>query len=277
MNRKRLLLAALVGLLILSLAYAFWAMPRQEKAPPRAGTPRPTAKKPAAGKKEPPPADRLHLGLLAQMPQPFPGAGRDIFRFRGGWAPPVEGAEEAMAPAVEAPPPPPPPPPTPEQILQAKVAGFTFLGFLDKGGVKTVFLSSAGELYLVKAGERFGKSRELLAQEINATELVVRAAEGPETVRVQLVENEALKPAMLAPGGSGGVSRIPAVPGTVRPGGVSFPSRRSVLQQRASVPTPPPAEEEEVEQDEQPPNENVNQEEPQTQELPGGEGNGKAK
>ncbi|NJC88754.1 MAG: hypothetical protein FIB02_09575, partial [Desulfuromonas sp.] len=94
MNRKRLLLAALVGLLLLSLAYAFWAMPRQEKAPPRAEASRPAAKKPAAGKKEPPLADRLHLGLLAQLPQPFPGAGRDIFRFRGGGAPVAEAFEE---------------------------------------------------------------------------------------------------------------------------------------------------------------------------------------
>lgn len=277
MNRKRLLLAVLAGLLLLSLVYAFWAMPRQEKAPPRAETPRPVAKKPLAGKKEQPPADRLHLGLLAQLPQPFPGAGRDIFRFHGGWAPVVAAPEVAAPPIAEAPPPPPPPPPTAEQILRQKVAGFTFLGFLDKGGVKTVFLSSAGEVFLVKAGERFGKGQDLLAQEINATELVVRAVEGPETVRVKLVENEALKPAMMSPGGSG-VSRAPeAASGMARPGGGMFPSRRSVLQQRAPVRTAPPAEEENVEQDEPPPNENVTQEELIKQGLPGGEGNGNAK
>lgn len=277
MNRKRLLLAALVGLLLLSLVYAFWAMPRQEKAPPRTETPRPVAKKPVVGKKEPPPADRLHLGLLAQTPQPFAEAGRDIFRFRGGWAPAVEAPEMAAPPVEVAPPPPPPPPPTPEQILREKVAGFTFLGFLDKGGVKTVFLSSAGELFLVKAGERFGKSQDLLAQEINATELVVRAAEGPETVRVKLVEKEALKPAMMSSGG-GGASRPPeAASGMTRPGGGMFPSRRSVLQQRTPVRTAPPAEEENVEQDEQPPNENVTQEELIKQGLPGGEGDGNAK
>ncbi|MCM2264512.1 MAG: hypothetical protein NDI73_04900 [Desulfuromonadales bacterium] len=278
MNRKRLLLAALAGLLLLSLAYAFWAMPRQEKAPPRAETPRAVAKKPLAGKQEPPPADRLHLGLLAETPQPFPGAGRDIFRFRGGWAPVVEAPTMIAPPVAVVAPPPPPPPPTPEQILQQKVAGFTFLGFLDKGGVKTVFLSSAGDLFLVKAGERFGKGQELLAQEINATELVVRAGEGSETVRVKLVENEALKPTMLTSGGGGGVSGVPGTAsGMARPGGGIFPSRRSVLPQRAPLRTAPPAEAENVEQDEPPPNENVTQEEPGKQGLPGGEGNGNTK
>lgn len=277
MNRKRLLLAALAGLLVLSLAYAFWATPRQEKAPPRAETPRPATKKPTAGTKEPPPADRLHLGLLAQLPQPFPGAGRDIFRFRGSGTPVVEASEEAALPIEAPPPPPPPPPPTPEQVLREKVAGFTFLGFLDKGGVKTVFLSSAGDLFLVKAGERFGKGQELVAQEINATELVVRAVEGSETVRVKLVENEALKPALLTPGGVGGGGRSPAaVPGMARPGGGMFPSRRSILQQRAPVQTAPSAEEEEIEVDEPSPDDNANQEEPD-QGAPGGEGNGNAK
>ena len=81
-------------------------------------------------------------GLLAQEPQPFPGAGRDIFRFRGG-GPPRRSRrpKRSRRPSVGSATAPPPPPPTPEEILQAKVAGFTFLGFLDKGGVKTVFLS----------------------------------------------------------------------------------------------------------------------------------------
>jgi hypothetical protein len=129
MNRKRLLLAVLIGLLVLSLAYAFWAMPRQEKAPPRVEgarsvASRSAAPKPAAGKTAPPPADRLHLGLLAQEPQPFSDAARDIFRFRGAPAPTVAATAEASPPEAEEeapPPPPPPPPPMPEEILREKV------------------------------------------------------------------------------------------------------------------------------------------------------------
>jgi len=276
MNRKRLLLAALVGLLVLSLAYAFWAMPRQETAPPRDAGPRPAAKPKSSGTAGRPAADRLNLGLLAQTAQPFPGADRDIFRFRGGGMPPIE-APVVAAPPVEAAPPPPPPPPTPEEILRQKVASFTFLGFLDKGGVKTVFLSSGGELFLVKAGEPFGKNRDLLAQEINARELVVRAAEGPETVRVQLVESEALRPALMGPGAAGPAAGSRSMPSALRQGGANIPPRRSILPQRAvSRPPLPAAEEsgEQVEQNVQPPDDGVKKEELLEQGLPGGDGNG---
>lgn len=274
MNRKRLLLAALVGLLLLSLAYAFWAMPRQEKAPPRAETPRPAAKKAAAGKKAPPPADRLHLGLLAQEPQEFPGAKRDIFRFHGGWAPPVEELEAAMPAPIDVEPPPPPPPPTPEELLRAAVTRITFLGFLEKGGVRTVFLSSGGELFLVKAGEAFGRDKALVAREINAKELVIGWLQGPELVRVQLIENEALKPATLAPG-----SMAQPQGSGFRPGGMAIPPRRGILPPRSAArPAAPPPEEEiideEVEEEPQPPDDGVEQEEPPDEEAPGGEGNG---
>lgn len=274
MNRKRLLLAALGGLLLLSIAYAFWAMPRQEQAPPRPEAPRPAARAKVPGKTGQVAADRLHLGLLAQAPQPFPGAGRDIFRFSGGRAAPaVEGPVAAAPPEEEVSPP--PPPPTPEQILRQKVAGFTFLGFLDKGGVKTVFLSGSGELFLVKAGERFGKTRELLAQEITATELVVRAPAGPETVRVRLVENEALKPQVMGSGGAGAASAPGDGATELRQEETAAPAQRSFRRRR----TPPPPEPEEaaaaeVQQDVQPPADGVKQEEPPNQGLPGGEGNG---
>lgn len=272
MNRKRLLLAALVGLLILSLGYAFWAMPRQEKAPPRAEGVRATTKKPAAGKVAQPSSERLHLGLLAQEPQPFSDAARDIFRFRGGGSAAVEAAEAAASaePVVEAPPPPPPPPPTPEEILQGKVTGITVLGSLDKGGVKTLFLSYEGEMSLVKAGETFGKQRDLVAKEITASELVVGSAEGPATVRILLVDNDGLTPATMTPGEASQGARSSGV----RPGGMAIPPRRGILQPRVAE---PPPEEEMVAPDEQPPDENVIQEEPPNEEVPTGEGNGNAK
>ena len=274
MNRKRLVLAVLVAVLALSLLYAFWAMPRQEQAPPRAATPRPAAKPPAAGKKVPPAADRLYLGMLAEARQPFPGAGRDIFRFRGGQAPAVK-IPVVVAPPVEEPPP--PPPPTPEQLLQGKVAGFTFLGFLDKGGVKTVFLSSGGDLFLVKAGDRFGKSRDLLAQDITGNQLVVRAVDGEVTVRVQLIENEALKPGSMGTRGDDGSLRRTGSSG-VRSGGSALPPRRSILPRRV-VPAPQSVEDRSDGgdgQETQPPDDGVKQEEPPNRQvLPGGEGNGK--
>lgn len=279
MNRKRMLLAVLAGLFALSVIYAFWAMPRQETAPPRAAAPRPEVKGPAA-KPGAPAADRLNLGLLAQRPQPFPGAGRDIFRFRGRPAPalsaPVAAVPSAQVPPPEPPPPPPPPPPpTPEQILREKVAGFTFLGFLDKSGVRTVFLSSAGELFLVKAGDLFGKDRSLVAREITDRELVVGSVHDSATVRVKLLEKEALTPATLSGGGNAGIRKVPgAVSGGGRPAGALFPARRSVLQQRTAAQPVPADGEGSIQEDAQSPNEEVNQVEPAKKELPGGEGNG---
>lgn len=263
MNRKRLILAALVGVLILSLAYAFWATPRQEKAPPRAEGARTTAKKPAAGKVVQPPADRLHLGLLSQEPQPFSGTTRDIFRLQGGGAAPAASGTEALeAPAVveAAPPPPPSPPPTPDEILREKTAGIKVLGSLDKGGARTVFLSFDGTVSVVKAGEHLGKNRDLVVKELTASELVVGAVDGPETVRIRLAEQDSPTVTTISSGavpGAGG--------GAARPSGVAIPPRRGLLQ-RPTIQPPP---QEPVEQEE-PLNQNVTQEQLLKQ-TPGGD------
>jgi hypothetical protein len=283
MNRKRLVLAVLGGMLILSLGYAFWATPRQEKAPPRVEGTKPAIKKsadrkPAAGKIAPPQGDRLHLGLLSQEPQPFPGTTRDIFRLQGGGAAPAPEVTEATAPppVVEvAPPPPPPPPPTPEEILREKTTDIKILGSLDKGGVKTVFLSFEGTVSVVKAGERFGKNRDLVAKEITASELVVGAVDGPETIRVRLVEKEA--PSLSTMSSAAGSPS--AGNGAVRSGGMVIPPRRGILSAPGgaspqAAPEEEAVEQEAVEQEEPPPIEDVIQEEPVNEEPPSGEGNG---
>lgn len=278
MNRKRLVLAALLALLVLSIAYAFWAMPRQEQAPPRAAPPRPAAKTAAPGKVVQPAADRLHLGLLTQTPQAFSGAKRDIFRFRGGWPVPVAIPVVSAPSVVEVPPP--PPPPTAEQILQQQVGRFTFLGFLQKGAARTVFLSSGGEVFLVKAGDRFGKQQELLAREITATELVVGAPEGMATVRVKLVEKQPLKPGSGLPAAIGSGAQEKGGATGLRPEGVSFPTRRPLLQQRTFPrPSVPAAAEESQngEVDMQPPDDGVTEEEPPQDGLPEGEDDGDKK
>jgi len=210
MNRKRLVLAALLGLLVLSIAYAFWAMPRQEQAPPRAATPRPAAKakppgkmsQPAAkatppGKASQPAANRLHLGLLAQTPQPFPGSGRDIFRFHGVGA--SAPAVDVAPPVEEAPPPPPSPPPTPEELLRQALSSYKVLGFLEKGGVRSLFVTDGKDVLVIKSGERFGSRGNFIASEITATELVVAQKSDPSvTVRLPL-EVSSQEPAVMSP------------------------------------------------------------------------------
>ena len=274
MSRQRLVLVGLVAVLALSLVYAFWAMPRQEKAPPRPAPVKPavslvkTGKPAPAGKVEKqvkPSSEHLLLELLGREPQVFPGAGRDIFRF-GGRAQTVVEVEPVE---VEPPPEPPKPPPTPEEILKGSLKDITFLGFLDKGGKRTVFLTSGDDVYLVKAGERFGKNRELIAKEISARQLVVGWVDGPETVKVQLLENEKLQPATISGASSGGLSGGPNVSGG-RPRPANIAPRRLLMPQRA--PSVPPAEEPPVEEPpppvEEPP---PSQEELLQQGLPSGE------
>lgn len=199
MNRKRLLLVVLLGGLLLSLLYAYLATPRLEKAPPREAA-RKSRGAVAEGAVEYG-GVRVRLEALTGDRTPFPGARRDIFRFR----------EKPVLPAppppvkVEAPPEPvvviPPQPvlPTPAEELQAALSRFTFLGFLAKGGERTVFLSSGGELFLVKAGERFGKEMEFLVTGIEGQTLEVQRTGQGGLIRIPLVESEALRPAVSTP------------------------------------------------------------------------------
>jgi hypothetical protein len=194
MNRQRILLTILVGVLIASLAYAILAMPRQEQAPPRAAAP--VAKGGAAGKAKP--AVRLHLELLASESEPFPGTGRDIFRLRRAVPPPVT-APVALARPEAPPPPPPPSPPTAEELLRQALAGYKVLGFLEKGGVRSVFLANGPDVVVVRAGQPFGAGNRFVAAEVTATELVVASADRTATVRVSLGDVGSREPAIIAP------------------------------------------------------------------------------
>jgi len=202
MNRQRLLLTGLAGALVLSIVYAYWAMPRQETAPPRsagpvakAGT---AAKKPAVSETQAA-SGRLHLELLNTEPQPLPATGRDIFRFRGGWAPVAAVPELVAPPEVAPPPPPPPPPPTPEQLLRQTLTGYKVLGYLDKGGARSVFLADDRDVYVVKAGKSFGTGNRFIVTEIAATELVITTADRSVTARLPLGESGTREPAVMSP------------------------------------------------------------------------------
>ena len=201
MNRKRLTLAILLGILAFCLVYAYLAAPRQQKASPRAtagnnvksGIERLQAQSP----------QRVRLESMKRQETPFPGADRDIFRFK-------ERPVRVVLPAAKTPAPDPVPVPvvvevakpvmpTPIELTQKALSKFTFLGFMSKQGERTVFLSSEGELFVVKAGERFGTKREFLVTGIEAQFLKVRRDGDAQAVQVPLVENESLKPAVSAP------------------------------------------------------------------------------
>ena len=81
MNRKRVILGALLGVLAICVVYAYLATPRLEKAPPRAADQRkqPAEKSPEVDEKES--RGRIDFAYLTLEPQEFTGAQRDIFRF----------------------------------------------------------------------------------------------------------------------------------------------------------------------------------------------------
>jgi hypothetical protein len=232
MNRKRLTLVILVGLLIVCLGYAFWATPRQEIAAPK------SAVKPVKRSGNTVKQDRMSVdsvvfqsGESADEKVPFPGAKRDIFNFfvRKPVAPP--------RPQVVAPPPPTPvaprpvmPQPDPLVQMQRALGKFTFLGFLEKNSVKSIFLKSSSDIYVVKVGQSFGEEDEFYVDSITDQELVARHKQQGSTVTVKLVENEQLSPSVSAParptgGASSSFSEAPQQPVMPKRRTVRFPNR----------------------------------------------------
>jgi hypothetical protein len=201
MNRKRVILAALLGVLGLCLVYAYVATPRLEKAPPRAASQRtrPVAKATGELKAKTTP-ERINFDFLTAEPQPFPGAKRDIFRF--GQKRPVR--TEVSAPVVQAPAPPVEtlpvmPEAVPLAVVQQSLGKFTFLGFLEKAGEKTVFLSSGGNLFLAKRGESFGADQEFLVADISDNLLRVRHAGRDDLLEIPLIEQQKLSASVSSP------------------------------------------------------------------------------
>ena len=221
MNRKRVLLAAMLGLLALCLAYAYFTTPRLEKAPPRVA--RDSARQDAAvdGKRPARVAEgRLRFDFLSVEPEAFTGAKRDIFRFavrRPLPRPPV--IETPVPEVVEE-----PPPITVEEVQKA-LSQFTFLGFLEKDGEKTVFLSSSGSLFLVKSGERFGVEREFLVSGIDAKRLQVRRDGREDLIEIPLIEKHKLAASVSDPVS---IPREAVAPSPAENGRVLRPQRRTL-------------------------------------------------
>jgi len=160
MNRKKLLLSILVLVLALSIGYAFWKSPRQHSvaklkyAPGAAVRKAPGKAAQAAG------GTRVRLDLLEGPVATFGGFRRNIFK-------PIFMDEAAVAALAARPPamknvkPAAPAPPVPF-VPPKDIARLTFLGYLQKEGKKTVFLSNESEIFVVKLGGRVAGRYELV-------------------------------------------------------------------------------------------------------------------
>ncbi len=198
MNRKRVILAVLLGLLTLSLLYAYFATPRLKKAPPRIASQRVSTDvkgtRPLQTKGE---QQRINFAFMTVEQKEFTGAKRDIFRFGGRQM--LEKAPQASRTQVNETVAVPVSLPVPVDVVKKALSQFTFLGFLEKAGEKTVFLSSGGNLFLVKRGARFGDEQEFLVSDIDDKLLKVRHSGREGLIEIQLIEQQKLSASVSSP------------------------------------------------------------------------------
>lgn len=225
MNRKRLLLIALLVALALSVGYAYRTMPRQDRV--EASRVEAHQQKPAPQTKDQPGAakgQRLQFELLGEEAAPFPGAERDIFNFQEKKMVAAKPSRPVEQPEA-APPPLPPSPPASRQIMQKDLSEFRFLGFLEIADRQMVFLSSGDEIYVVRQGERFGRDQEFEVKDISENILMVQRRGQMDMERIFLIEKDSpdasiSAPARITP------PPIPAMGETELPQGMSAPARR---------------------------------------------------
>ncbi|MBJ6726333.1 type II secretion system protein PulP [Geomesophilobacter sediminis] len=212
MNRKKLLLAVLVLCFFGAVVSAVLRAPHQEKVTQlkyRPGVPVPVRKSaPTKGTAAPagPARDQggLDMALMDRQLPAYSGFRRNIFSpiFREEVKlPPVKALPLPPRPLPLPPPPkqpplvaagPPAPPPPPEDKDFEELSRFTFLGFLNKEGSKTIFLSNGKEIFLAKKGSTVAGKFTVVALTDDALTLGTRSS-GKEVV-IPLMENRALIP-----------------------------------------------------------------------------------
>lgn len=203
MNRQKLVLSLLLLVFLGSLAYSFLRSPKELhvatlKYRPGGGATASGSKRQALPKGQ---ADgaRLHLELLDRELPRFAGFRRNIFSpiFKEEVKPPPFKPPPPPRPVRGLPPPPkplpaalPPAPPSAEQIADSELAKFTFLGFLEKNGEKTVFLSNNNEIFLAKKGSNLGPKFQVTG--LSSDAITIRSLAGGREIVMPLVENMAL-------------------------------------------------------------------------------------
>jgi hypothetical protein len=198
MNRQRLILFILVLLFGVAALWSYSAMPRPKTVGTLTFKPGQQAKPAVAGPDKTvrynDDGTRLKIALLETEPAVFKGYRRNIFRpvF-------VDEMKIVKQQAVAINPLSPPPkvtaaaPVAPPVIIQpesAQLARFTFLGFLKKGSVKTIFLTKDKDILLVKKGDKVAGRYE--ATEISDQALTLTVTDTGDEIVIPLIENRPL-------------------------------------------------------------------------------------
>ena len=185
MKRKRLLLILLLILLGMASWYAYRTMPHQQRISSSSDR-SPSAA--AVAEEE----TGLQLQLLKERDATFPGYRRNIF---GSVLPPPPPPKPEPKPGPKTEPKPEPvpaPPPRPAQPLREALARFTFLGYLEKDGTRTVFLQRDQDLFVVKKGSRFGPDQKFQVVGMSPEQMIIRQAGDDRDITVPLTENQSL-------------------------------------------------------------------------------------
>ena len=196
MNRQRLILFILVILFGIAVLWSYSAIPRPKTVSTLTNKPVQKAKSAIVATNKPAPdtddGSRLNISLLDKEPAGFKGYRRNIFK-------PLFVDEmkfvKQKAVAIKPPPSMPPVPPAPVQpvIIQpetAPLARFTFLGFLKKGSVRTIFLAKDKDILLVKKGDKVAGRYE--ATEISDQALTLTVTDTGDEIVIPLIENRPL-------------------------------------------------------------------------------------
>jgi hypothetical protein len=190
MSRQKQVLAVTLILLLLAVAWSYYNWPRQKSVAVLKYAP---GQQPAAAiaSDRPAVADDgrvLNMALLDKEPPPFKGYHRNIFRPL--LLDEMTAARQKAVVAKPLPLPVPPPLPPPALPPRRELARFTFLGFLQTAGSKTVFLGRDKEVLLVRAGDTFGGIYR--AAQITDRVLTIKVIDGDEEIIVPLVDNRPL-------------------------------------------------------------------------------------
>lgn len=195
MNRQRLILFILVITFGFAVLWSYRAMPRTKTVSTLTYKPGQPAKSAVAAAvtdktaRVPDDGTRLKTGLLDTELSGFDGYRRNIFK-------PVFVDEVKItrqkAVAVK-PSPKVPTSPAAQMIIKpeaAALARFTFLGFLKKGSLKTIFLAKDKDIILVKQGDIVAGRYE--ATDISDQALTLTATDSGDEIVIPLIENKPL-------------------------------------------------------------------------------------
>ncbi|NTV48292.1 MAG: hypothetical protein HGB32_13975 [Geobacteraceae bacterium] len=197
MNRQRLILFVLVILFAITILWSYSAIPRPKTVgtltykPGQQATTKVKANEPAAVKSTGNTDDgtRLKIGLLVQEQSGFKGYRRNLFKpvFVDELKVVKQQAVAIKPPQVVAAP---PVQPVIMKPVAAPLARFTFLGFLKKGSVKTIFLAKDNDILLVKKGDKIAIRYE--ATDISDQSLTLTVTDTGDKIVIPLIENRSL-------------------------------------------------------------------------------------